>query len=571
MIKFSDWEYIRPDTDKAVQALSHMAEVLENAKNPAVVLECYAEASHVLDDMATAATIASIRHTVDTTDAFYAAENDYFDERTPLITDKTLSFYRALLANPYKEALAGHYGEILLQKMELAVKSSDERLIPLQQQENALETQYEKLYAGAKIPFDGKELTVAQLGPYKESTNAATRRAAFEAEGKFFDGCREELDDLYTRLVDNRTQQAKTLGYADFTALGDIRMERLGYTRADIRACRAEISAGVVPFAARMKQNQTARLGLPSLKFQDNTLAFKDGNPTPKGTPEEILASGRKMYHELSPETTTFIDFMMEGGLFDVLAKPGKAPGGYCTSIPCYKSPFIFSNFNGTAGDVDVLTHEAGHAFQAYLAAKEDLPPELRSPGLESCEIHSMSMEFLTAPFHHLFFSYETDKYTLSHAEDALYFLPYGCMVDEFQDEVYTRGHLTAEERNTLWLELEQKYRPWVNFDGLPFYTRGAGWQRQLHIYTAPFYYIDYVLASAVALQFFLAAGQNRGDAWQKYLTLTKQAGRLSYTDLVHSAGLKTPFEPGVMEDISKQVAGWAAGFEASHGLGAKT
>ena len=222
---------------------------------------------------------------------------------------------------------------------------------------------------------------------------------------------------------------------------------------------------------------------MEKLAFYDEPISFADGNAVPEGTPDEILAAGKKMYQELSPETAEFIDFMFENELFDVLSRDGKAPGGYCTEIADYKSPFIFSNFNATAGDVDVLTHEAGHAFEAYRAFKQELPSLLHSPTIEACECHSMSMEFLTAPWHHLFFGKQTDKYELGHCEDALVFIPYGCMVDEFQHKVYENPGMTPEQRNELWLSLEKKYRPWIDFDDLPFYSRGGGWQRQLHIY----------------------------------------------------------------------------------------
>ncbi len=556
-MKFEQFTYTRPDMAAAAQKLEELSTRAAQAADGMALVQAYRAMRAVADDIDSMGTIASIRHTVDTRDAFYDAENDYFDEQGPVFADKVLSFYRAVLDSPQKEALAGEYGQILLDKLALAVKSSDEQLIPLQQEENALATDYEKLYASARIPFRGQELTVAQLGPHKQAADRATRQEAFAAEGGFFDAHREALDEIYTRLVRNRTKQAALLGYEKFTPLGDIRMERLGYTRADIAACRAEVAAGIVPAAQRLKAIQAARIGVETLKYYDEPLSFPDGNPTPKGTPEEILAAGQKMYRALSPETAGFIDFMMADGLFDVLAKPGKAPGGYCTYIPQHKSPFIFSNFNGTAGDVDVLTHEAGHAFAAYLAAEKQLPGELRSPGLESCEIHSMSMEFLTEAYHELFFGPDTAKYAVSHAEDALFFLPYGCMVDEFQEEVYARPGLAPDERNKLWLELEKKYRPWTDFDGLPFYGRGAGWQRQLHIYVSPFYYIDYVLAQAVALQFFLAHNANAGDAWKRYLALVDKAGTETYTGLVRAAGLATPFEPGAMRRVGDEVLAW--------------
>lgn len=556
-MKFNEIPYTRPDIAAQASKIEQLTAQVAQVANGNELVALHQQCNDILDAIYSPGVVASIRHTIDVNDAFYDAENEYFDNQSPVIGDKTLAFYRAVLASSHKNALAKKYGDILLEKMELAVKSSDERLIPLQQEENALETEYQKLYASAKIPFRGQELTVAQLGPYKQSTDRAARQEAYIAEGTFFDQNRAALDAIYSKLVENRTQQAKLLGYASFTPLGDIRMERLGYTRADIKRCRDAVVQDIVPVITKLKDLQRQRIGVDTLKFYDEALSFEDGNPTPKGTPEEILAAGQTMYRGLSAETADFIDFMMNGDLFDVLAKPGKAPGGYCTYIPEYKSPFIFSNFNGTAGDVDVLTHEAGHAFAAYVAAGMDLPRELLNPGLESCEIHSMSMEFLTADYHKLFFKEDTAKYDFSHLEDALFFLPYGCLVDEFQECVYNQPNLTPEQRNQLWLELEGKYRPWIDFDSLPFYSRGAGWQRQLHIYEHAFYYIDYVLAQIVALEFFLAREEDKAKTWQRYLTLVSKAGTMAYSDLVHSAGFSTPFEEGTMAQVGEKAYNW--------------
>lgn len=556
-MKFSDMQYKRPDLDNAVILLSTLAKQAQAATDGETLINIFNDYQTLINQVNTARTLCSIRHTVDTRDEFYDKENDYYDQQMPVVMDKVLVVYRALLASPHCGALEQKYGRILLDKLEIAVKSSDERLVPLQQQENVLQSQYQKLYASAKIPFRGEVLTVSQLTPYKQSTDRAIRKEAFQAEGGFFDSHQAELDDIYDKLVKNRTEQAKLLGYDRFTPLGDIRMERNGYGRKEIAACREAVVNGIVPVVKKLKDLQRQRIGVDALKFYDEPLSFKDGNPTPQGTPEQILAAGQKMYQGLSKETAAFIDFMMEGDLFDVLSKPGKAPGGYCTYIPQYQSPFIFSNFNGTAGDVDVLTHEAGHAFAAYVAAHKGVPAELQMPGLESCEIHSMSMEFLTAKYHHLFFGDAIGKYEVSHTEDALFFLPYGCQVDEFQEIVYAKPEMTPAQRNEVWKELDKKYRPWIEYEQLPFYGRGAGWQRQLHIYEIPFYYIDYVLAQAVALNFFLANNSDHEDAWKRYMDLVNQAGTKTYPDLVAAAGFKTPFDAQTMARVGEEVCAW--------------
>ena len=556
-MKFSEMQYTRPDYPAATKELEALASRLEQADSAKAQLEIYRELETLISHLTTQATLCSIRHTVDTRDPFYEEENDYNDQQVPLLEETMQKFRQALLASPYRAELEQQLGELLFQNMELEEKGFAQSIVSLMQEENRLANEYQKLYASAQIPFQGKTVTVAQLGPYKESTDRATRRAALEAEGSFFDENWEQFDALFDKLVKNRTAQAKALGFDSFVELGAIRRQRNCYTPEDAASFREQVVRDLVPLTVKIKERQAKRLGIEDFKFHDNALSFKDGSATPQGTPEEILAAGKKMYQELSPETAEFIDLMFENDLFDVLAKEGKAPGGYCTSLPDYGCPFIFSNFNGTSGDVDVLTHEAGHAFADFIASKTVPVHALRCPSMEGAETHSMSMEFLTAPWHHLFFGDLTDKYELSHAEDALLFIPYGCLVDHFQEEVYRHPEMTPQERNETWLRLEKLYRPYIDFDNLPFYSRGAGWQRQLHIYLYPFYYIDYCMAQVMSLQYFALSLEDREKAWDKYMAFVKQGGTKTFVDLAHSVGLRSPIDQGCVKDVCQATFQW--------------
>lgn len=555
-MKFSELSYSRPDTNAVLSAYANLTERVKSAADPAEILAVFAEHIKLDTDYSFMARLASIRYTIDTRDAFYTAEREHFDETDPTVGNAQLALYRAILESPYRTALAEKYGEILLIKMDLAVRSSDDRVLSLQQEENRLVSEYQKLYASFMVHFDGKDLTLPQLGVYKQGADRAVRKAAYVAEGEWFDAHRTQFDDLYTRLVENRNAQAKALGYHDYSELSYLRMGRIGYGPAEVANYRAQVQKDVVPVVHELQKRRFARAGVPDAKFYDLPVFFADGNPKPHGTSSELLARCRQMYHELSPETSEFINWMFENECFDVLSKPGKAMGGYMEEISGY-GPFVFSNWNGTSADVDVITHEMGHAFQGYTAHKLGLVPELSCPGMESAEIHSMSMEFLTSPWHHLFFGPDTAKYQLMHAEDSLFFLPYGCVVDEFQHIMYQHPELTPDERNQKWLELEKRYRPWIDFDGIPFYGRGAGWQRQLHIYEMAFYYIDYCLAQTVALQFFAAHLSDPKDAWQRYLALVRKGGTESYAGLVQAAGFAVPFENGSLKPVADTVADW--------------
>ena len=557
-MKFSEMTYTRPDIDALLARCKQLAAKAADAPDGDALIQVYYEQSRAFADYTTASQLANIHYTCDTRDAYWKAEQDFFDANGPAVTNASVEISRAFLANPYVDALTEHFGTTCVAGMKNAVLGMDDRTVELQQEFNALVSQYQQIYGGALVELDGKQLTIPQLGPYKEDLDPAVRRAAYEAEAGYFDAHRDELDALYTKIVKNLNRQAEVLGYKDYSELSYVRMNRIGYGQAEIQAFRDQVARDVVPELQKVMAMRAKRTGITHPTFTDLPIIFKDGNPKPIPGYQARMDAARTMYHELSPETAEFIDFMQDNELFDVESRPGKMSGGYMTSLPSYKAPFIFANWNDTSGDVDVLTHECGHAFEGYVAERDPaIPADLECPGMESAEIHSMAMEFLTAPWHHLLFGRDTDKYALLHAEDSFVFLAYGCEVDEFQHIMYQNPDLTPDERNAEWLKLEKKYRPWIDFDNLPFYGRGAGWQRQLHIYECPFYYIDYCLSTMAALQFFLLSLTDHKDAWARYLRLVRRAGTASYTELLETAGLKVPFEEGSIKGIAQQMTDW--------------
>ena len=557
-MKFNEMTYTRPDIDALLARCRELVAKAAAAPDGDALVRLYYEQSEAFAEYNTAASLANIHYTCDTRDAYWKAEQDFFDANGPAVTNASVEISRAFLANPHVDALTEKFGTTCVAGMKNAVLSMDDRTVELQQQFNALVSRYQQIYGGALVELDGKQLTIPQLGPYKEDLDPAVRRAAYEAEAGYFDAHRAELDELYGQIVQNLNAQARVMGYHDYSELSYVRMNRIGYGPEEIRKFRDQVANDVVPQLQKVMALRAKRTGIAHPAFTDLPILFRDGNPKPIPGYKARMDAARTMYHELSPETAEFIDFMQDNELFDVESRPGKMSGGYMTSLPSYKAPFIFANWNNTSGDVDVLTHECGHAFEGYVAERDPaIPADLECPGMESAEIHSMAMEFLTAPWHHLLFGKDTDKYALLHAEDSFVFLAYGCEVDEFQHIMYQNPDLTPDERNAEWLKLEKKYRPWIDFADLPFYGRGAGWQRQLHIYECPFYYIDYCLSTMAALQFFLLSLTDHKDAWERYLRLVRRAGMASYTELLETAGLKVPFEEGSIKGIAQQMTDW--------------
>ena len=552
-MRFQDMPYERVDFTQVEKEMKELMEAFDRADSGEEQFEVHKKYYALTDRVSTLMTIANIRFDVDTTDEFYSKEHEYYDEQGPIYSNLVLAYQKKLFHSAHRDYLEQKIGPVAFKNMELAQKSMDEKLIPLMQEENNLTMEYDKLIAGAKLNFDGKELNLSLLRPYLIHKDRNVRAEAWKEMSSFFSANAEKLDEIYDRLVKNRTAQAKEMGYENYLELGYYRMSRNCYGKEEVESFRRQIKEYFVPFAEKLHDRRRQRLGLEKLSFIDEQVYFKEGNPAPAGTPEEILAAGQRMYSELSPETKEFFDFMRENELFDVLGRKTKRAGGYMTYLPLYQSPFIFANFNGTSGDVDVITHECGHAFQGYLSGKDPIK-EHADIGMETAEIHSMSMEFFAEKWMPLFFGDRAQDYRDMHLEDAAAFIPYGCMVDEFQHIVYENPELTPTERKEAWKRLEQEYKPHLDYGDDSFFGEGGFWQKQLHIYDYPLYYIDYCLAQTCALQYKVKMDADFDAAWQSYLKLCKLSASDFYTAMIKEVGLDSPFEQGCIKNIVEKL-----------------
>ena len=560
-MKFSQMPYERPDAQALERLYAEETRRLAAAASFAQANEAFLRVQEAAKHQETMDAIASIRHDVDTLDPFYSAEVENQAKTEPLLKKSKHAWNQALLASPFLKDFERAYGPVPFENLRMEFRAFSPEIVEDLQEENRLRIAYTDLIASAQIAFAGGTYTIAQMGPFKQDRNDETRRAAWEAEGGWYAAHGEELDAIYDDLVRVRTRMARKLGFENYIPLGYLRMQRNGYGRAEVEAFRAAVLRHLTPVAEEVCRRQAARIGAAyPLSFPDEALFFRAGNAQPIGKPEEILSMGRTFYHELSEETKAFIDVMLDGELMDVKAKKGKAGGGYCTSLPDYKVPFIFANFNGTQHDVEVIPHEAGHAFAAY-TARDVVPFESQWPSLESCEIHSMSMEFFSWPWAEGFFGAQADRFRYKHLSDALTFIPYGCMVDHFQHVVYEKPELGPEGRHEVWRQLLKQYMPWMRLDGTPFYGEGKGWQRQQHIYRTPFYYIDYCLAQTVALQFWVRMQQDRGDAWARYMDLMRLAGTQPFRALVQAAGLEVPFVQSALAQVASAARAYLDAF----------
>lgn len=557
-MKFSELPYKRVDFEEIEKIYEDLIQRAEAAKSGEELFAVHKERYEMQKEVSTNFIIAHIRRDLNTADEFYTTEMDYYDEKLPVLSGYDVRYEKILYDSPYREFLEEKLGKVTFKNMELSFKSFDEKLIPLSQEENQLVSRYTKLIASAKIPFQGEEYNLSLMTPFTTSKDREVRKSAWKAVSEYFLSVTDEIDEIYDLLVKNRTEQARMMGYENFVELGYYRMGRNCYDQEMVDNFRKQVKQYFVPFVEKLHQKRKNRLGLDALKYYDSGVYFENGNPTPSGTPEEILQAGQEMYHELSKETAEFFDYMMGHELFEVLGKKNKRAGGYMTFISEYKFPFIFANFNGTSGDVNVITHECGHAFQRYLVRNEEIE-EFTNLTMETAEIHSMAMEYFTYQWMEKFFGERGADYRDMHFMDSVIFIPYGSMVDEFQHIVYANPDMTPAERKAVWAQLEKEYRPSMDYEDDAFFATGGFWQKQGHIFQSPFYYIDYVLAGVCAMQFKGMMEENFKDAWERYMTFCKMAARDFFVQEIAAVGLASPFEDGCMK---KLVASLGKGIE---------
>lgn len=494
--------------------------------------------------------VTLIRFQQDTADPGSKAANAVLDSEWPQFVDLATKMKRRLAASSFKEAISQATAPTLMALWQCDGRAFDTVITDDQAQEAKLGSEYTALTASAKIDFGGETQTLSQLDAYSEDSSREKRQAAARATSDWFFENRQSLDRIYDDQVRLRHSMAKKLGFDDFVGLGYQRMRRVGYGKEDVAAFRAEVQREVVPLAVELSRLQAETLQIDKAQFWDEGVHSLDGNPKPLGDHDWMIDRAREMFAEMGHGLDSFFDLMRNRQAMDLKSREGKAPGGFCDYLHGYGCPFIFANFNGTRGDVDVFTHEMGHAFQAYSSRNQPFS-ELVWPTTEACEVHSMGLEFLTWPQMDMFYGADAaDALRRVHLAGSLMFMPYGVSIDAFQHEVYAIPDATAEERNIMWQEVERQYLPWYAYGDLPAESSGRLWQQKRHVYEMPFYYIDYVLALTCALQFWRWSRHEPKEALSAYVKLCEKGGALPFDQLVESVGLASPFTEGCLKEV---------------------
>ncbi len=552
--KISEYKYSRVDIDGVASYIDEAIQRVKRAKSAQELVDIRAELNARTTKDGTQISLAMIRHSLDVRDEFYAAEQDYYDENLPRIHAKSTEFNKALMASKHAAELEKIINPIIVSNIKANLRVMDDSIVPDCIEENKLVTEYDNLLAGLTYEWEGKKLTLSEMLGLSKDQDRAVRKKAFSVIGKTLAAVGDKLDGIYDRMVKVRTAMARKMGFDNFVEMGDLRIGHIGYGRKEIEVFRRSVLHDVVPALKQLKADLAKRLGLGDIHIYDNDIYISGGNVDPVGTAEDLFAAAQSMYDEMSPALGEFFKQMCEAEAIDYVARDGKSGGGYAEMLFDYCQPFIFANFNGTMDDVGVLTHEFGYAYAFKRAAANDVDVDLFVGGMETAETHSMSMEALCNSYNQYFYGKKAAQATYQQIFDAFDFLPYGVIVDYFQQLVYENPDMTPEERRALWLKLEGEYRPFVDMSDVPYINIGGRWQYQKHIYESPFYYIDYCLSACLALQFGEIAAGDFNDALNRYLNLVEAGGTKDIVTLAHEAGLKSPFDDGALADVCAKI-----------------
>lgn len=551
-MKVSQMPYKRVAKDEVLAKIKELTNAFAQAKTLDEAIKVIGEFDELKIEVMTMYQLAYIRFSQNTKDEFYVGEQDFWDEFAPGLSVAVTDFNKNFVTSPLSPKLREKYPPVLFKNIELQMKASDERAIPYEIEQNKLISQYTRLVSNILIEFNGEKLPPSGMAKYSMNPDRKLRKGASMATGAKYMEHAAELDEIYDKLVSVRTKAGKELGYETYSPLGYAKMTRNCYGKEDIAKLRENVKKHIVPLVGQLKERIRKEQGWDKVMNYDENIYTKE-EPKPIGTPDEIFENGKKMYGEMMPVADKLFRKMCDIEAFDALSREGKWGGGYCITIDKYKTPFILANFNGTSGDIDVLTHEFGHALAADRAFEIKFP-SLREPTMETAEVHSMSMEFLAYPWMEMFFGDKTPEYKFSHMAGALAFLPYGVIVDYFQQTVYDNPGMTPAERIAFWQKIEKEFLPHMHSEGVPFYGEGRRWQRQSHIYEVPFYYIDYCLAQLTAFQIFSLMEKDYKKAQETYMAFLVQGGTKPFTELLASVGLKSPFEEETFVDIANAV-----------------
>ncbi len=509
-----------------------------------------------LDELVTeAASLAMIAYTCDTGDKAKEATHLRFStDILPRLEEKEVALASRLVDVGSDRADL----QTVIRRFRTAIEIFREANVPLVAESEGLSARYQQVTGGMTAEWGGERVPLPRLSPFLKGRDRDVREAAWRAAVGPYLAVRDELAQLFDRMVALRQRMATNAGFRDYRDYVFAAKCRFDYTPADTEELHRAIETTVVPAVGRAMAARRKMLGLPVLRPWDTAVdPWRQSAPVPYRDVAELQETAARIFSAVDPALGGEFRTMMREGLLDLESREGKAPGGYCDTLHARGRPFVFMNAAGVPEDVTTLLHEAGHCFHAFASHARPFIWQ-RNPGAESAELASMSMELLAAP--HLArptgFYGEADALSaqLEHLEDLLLSLTHIASVDAFQSWIYTAPEGgDAAARDAEWLRIRDRFEAGVDWSGLEA-ERVARWYRQLHIFIYPFYYIEYGIAQIGALQVWRNARRDPAGAIEAYRRFLALGATRPLPDLYREAGVELRFDAGMLAELVAMV-----------------
>ena len=475
---------------------------------------------------------------------------DFVDNVQPELAKVSDLLNQKLADNPYADQLDAEEYEVLLRDTRMDLALFRDENIPLGTELTKLGQRYNEICGSMTVDFDGEERTMQQMGKFLQVNDRDVRESAYRTVGerRFQDS--DEIDEIYEKMIALRQKVAQNAGYQNFRDYIFDAKHRFDYSPDDCVAFHDAVEAICVPLMREVDEQRRQTLGLEKLRMWDMGHDVHGREPLKPFTEVDEMVSGTsRMFHRLSPELGEFFDSLRDGTSLDLDSRKGKAPGGYQLQRDHSRKPFIFMNATGLQRDLETMVHEAGHAFHSIYA--DEIPlVDYRSAPLEFCEVAAMSMELLTHEFLDEFYSPEdANRAVRAHLEGVVSILCWIATIDAFQHWIYTHPNHSREERHQKWLELGNRFGSILDWSGFEDW-RKVSWQKQLHLFSYPFYYIEYGIAQLGALQLWLQYREKPQTALENYATAMRLGGSRPLPNLFEAGGMKFDLGPSTVQGL---------------------
>ena len=426
---------------------------------------------------------------------------------------------------------------------------------PLQTQDDLLSQQYQTVTGAMTVPFRGEELPIAKMRKFLYESDRQTRQEAWQAEAQRRLEDKDTLDEIFDKMIAVRHQIAQNAGFANYRDYKFKEYHRFSYTPQDCKQFHAAAETHLVPLLRQLHQYRIEQMQLTQLRPWDTAADPLGADPlVPAENLTDFLQGLVKIFDRVDPEFGQQFKMMDETGLLDLESRKGKAPGGYQSTLNEARKPFIFGNTIGNNSDLRLMTHEGGHAFHALACANDPLLAYRHAP-IEFCEVASMSMELLAAAHLDVFYTAsEQKRWWREQLEMTIFLLLRVAAVDAFQHWIYENPSHTRTQRDEKWIELDERFSSGlIDWTGLQM-EQGAYWQRVLHFFQVPLYYIEYGIAQLGALGIWLQSKDGMASAVNHYKKALSLGGSRPLPELFKTAGLPFDFSAKTIQPLADAI-----------------